>query len=188
MQANLQVWCCIWLHHIPHILHQSFHILANKSTLKNKWMWAFFILFFLCLWVYSFFGTLCRFAKFLKQFKIIPTPDHVSLSLTNLLAYHDITAPYHWLSWGFLARDWRGLPSTYPTLWYKEIQVYKKTKVVPTGTLSYKKLSYRRGTARCVVSIEILPIATQQCRNYLYDKSWPNRWYEVGDLVGGNAW
>ena len=34
-----------------------------------------------------------------------------------------------------------------------------------------KKLSYRRGTARCVVSIEILPTATQQCRNYLYDKS-----------------
>ena len=51
-----------------------------------------------------------------------------------------------------------------------------------------KKLSYRRGTARCVVLIEILPIVTQQCRNYLYDKSWPNRWYEVGDLVGGNAW
>ena len=50
----------------------------------------------------------------------------------------------------------------------------------------YKKLRYRPGTARCVVSIEILPIATQQCRNYLY-KSWPNRWYEVGDLVGGNA-
>jgi len=37
--------------------------------------------------------------------------------------------------------------------------------------LANKKLSYRRGTARCVVSIEILPIATQQCRNYLYDKS-----------------
>ena len=54
--------------------------------------------------------------------------------------------------------------------------------------LKTKKLSYRRGTARCVVSIEILPIATQQCRNYLYDKSWPNRWYEVGDWVGGNAW
>jgi len=34
-----------------------------------------------------------------------------------------------------------------------------------------KKLSYRQGTARCVVSIEILPIATQKCRNYLYDKS-----------------
>ena len=33
----------------------------------------------------------------------------------------------------------------------------------------YKKL---RGTARCVVSVEILPIiATQQCRNYSYDKS-----------------
>jgi len=34
-----------------------------------------------------------------------------------------------------------------------------------------KKLSCRRGTARCVVSVEILPVATQQCRNYLYDKS-----------------
>jgi len=36
---------------------------------------------------------------------------------------------------------------------------------------NYKKLVYRRGTARCVVSVEILPVATQQCRNYLYDKS-----------------
>ena len=35
----------------------------------------------------------------------------------------------------------------------------------------YKKLSYRRGTAQCVVSVEILLVATQQCRNYLYDKS-----------------
>ena len=34
-----------------------------------------------------------------------------------------------------------------------------------------KKLSYRRGTARCVVSVEILPTATQQCRNYLYDNN-----------------
>jgi len=34
-----------------------------------------------------------------------------------------------------------------------------------------KKLSYRRGTARCVVSVEILPFAKQQCRKYLYDKS-----------------
>jgi len=34
-----------------------------------------------------------------------------------------------------------------------------------------KKLSYRPATARCVVSVEILPAATQQCRNYLYDKS-----------------
>ena len=42
-------------------------------------------------------------------------------------------------------------------------------------TRSNKKLSCRRGTTRCVVSIEILPIVTQQCRNYLYDKSWPNR-------------
>ena len=40
-----------------------------------------------------------------------------------------------------------------------------------TQNFSNKKLSYRRGTARCIVSIKILPIATQQCRNYLYDKS-----------------
>ena len=48
--------------------------------------------------------------------------------------------------------------------------------------LTIKKLSYRRGTARCVVSVEILPIATQQCRNYLYGKSRRNRSYEVRGL------
>ena len=45
-----------------------------------------------------------------------------------------------------------------------------------------KKLSDRRGTARFFVSVEILPVATQQCRNYSYDKSWTNRSYEVGGL------
>jgi len=50
-----------------------------------------------------------------------------------------------------------------------------------------KKLSYRRVTARCVLSVVILPITKQQYRNYLYDKSLPNRWYEVGGLVGGNV-
>ena len=45
-----------------------------------------------------------------------------------------------------------------------------------------KKLSYRQRTARCVMSVEILPVATQQSRNYLYDKSWTNRSYEVGWL------
>jgi len=55
------------------------------------------------------------------------------------------------------------------------------------STCINKKLTYRRVTARCVLSVVILPTATQQCRNYLYDKSWPNRWYEVGGLVGGNV-
>ena len=50
-----------------------------------------------------------------------------------------------------------------------------------------KKLSYRRVTARCVLSVVILPITTQQCINYFHDKSWPNWWYEVGGLVGGNV-
>ena len=43
------------------------------------------------------------------------------------------------------------------------------------------KLSYRRGTARCVVSVEILPIATQQCKNYLYDKSWTKYQLSLND-------
>ena len=36
------------------------------------------------------------------------------------------------------------------------------------SAFSHKRLSYRR----CVMSVEILPIATQRWRNYLYDKSW----------------
>ena len=44
------------------------------------------------------------------------------------------------------------------------------------------KLSYCLGTVWCVMSVEILPVATQQCRNCLYDKSWRNRSYEVGGL------
>ena len=40
-----------------------------------------------------------------------------------------------------------------------------------------KKLCYHWGTARCVVSVEILPTAMQQWRNYLYNKSWRNRSY-----------
>ena len=75
---------------------------------------------------------------------------------------------------------------------YKGISLWNQLppslKSYTNTTLFNKKLRYRRATARCAMSIEILPIATQQCRNYLYDKSWPNRWYEVGDLVGGNAW
>ena len=46
--------------------------------------------------------------------------------------------------------------------------------IFPTRTAlrsKHKKLSYRRVTARCVLSVVILPITTQQCRNYLYDKS-----------------
>ena len=39
------------------------------------------------------------------------------------------------------------------------------------GYADDKKLRYRPGTARCVVSVEVLPFATQQCINYLYDKS-----------------
>ena len=50
----------------------------------------------------------------------------------------------------------------------EEIRITEITSVCLSEN---KKLSYRRGTARCVVSIEILLIATQQCRNYLYDKS-----------------
>ena len=42
----------------------------------------------------------------------------------------------------------------------------------PTTPVKDKKLRYRWGTARCTVSVEMLSTATQQCRNYLYDKLW----------------
>ena len=41
---------------------------------------------------------------------------------------------------------------------------YFPLELFPKLRTQNKKLSYRRGTARCVVSAEILPIATQQCR------------------------
>ena len=37
--------------------------------------------------------------------------------------------------------------------------------------LSRQEAQLRRVTARCVLSVVILPITMQQCRNYLYDKS-----------------
>ena len=99
--------------------------------------------------------------------------DHVSEGWWCVVSYHiewQITCPLHVFVWApknsILTTNWKPQWISYPNI----------------------KLSYRRGTARCVVSIEILPIAAQQCRNYLCDKSWPNRWYKVGDIVGGNAW
>ena len=47
------------------------------------------------------------------------------------------------------------------------LSVLKKKGRLRWEGFADKKLRYRR----CVVSIEILPVATQQCRNYLYDKS-----------------
>ena len=77
----------------------------------------------------------------------------------------------------------------------KPIKIFTRTSQFYDSTLwgprllqiLNKKLRYCRETARCVLSVVILPITTQQCRNYLYDKSWPNWWYEVGGLVGGNV-
>ena len=54
-------------------------------------------------------------------------------------------------------------------------------------SIRLKKLSNRWGTAQCVVSVETLPSAKQQCRNYLYDKSWTNRSYEVGRVKVGRC-
>ena len=54
---------------------------------------------------------------------------------------------------------------------YTELLIYANETFRIPPLMSNKKLSYRRVTARCVVSVESLPTATQQCRNYLYDKS-----------------
>jgi len=81
--------------------------------------------------------------------------------------------------------------NSFPVLFDKIVSVYFIWKTLEMtspgnrhcasciGTLSflintemwYKKLSYRRGTARCVVSVVILPVVTQQCRNCLYHMS-----------------
>ena len=66
-------------------------------------------------------------------------------------------------------------------------QTRKLHHVTATKSFTIKKFSCRRGTTRCVESVEILPIATHQCRNYLYHKSWTNRSYEVGELQWGNV-
>ena len=49
-------------------------------------------------------------------------------------------------------------------LLYRGKQTDRQTDKV-TEEAKNKKLSYRRGTARCVVSVEVLPIAMQECRN-----------------------
>ena len=53
------------------------------------------------------------------------------------------------------------------------------TYSIHTLYTNYKKLSYQQ----CVVPVEILPTATQQCRNYLYDKSWTKYQLSLIDLV-----
>ena len=66
------------------------------------------------------------------------------------------------------------LHSQYNTVQYNTTQClayFAQNAARRSVTNKNKKLSYRRGTARCVVSIKILPIAKQQCRNYLCDKS-----------------
>ena len=83
------------------------------------------------------------------------------------------------------------LPATQPTASKHWRQKYTSSTTATAATTTTnnnnKKLSYRWVTAWCVLSVVILPVTTQQCRKYLYDKSWPNRWYEVGGLVGGNV-
>jgi len=44
-----------------------------------------------------------------------------------------------------------------------ELRLVTDGQTDTTASRGNKKLSYRRGTALCVVSVEILPIATQQC-------------------------
>ena len=64
-----------------------------------------------------------------------------------------------------------------------QVVLARYVEVRPARTIAShnKKLSYRRGTARCVVSVEISPVATQQCRNYLHDKSWTKYQLSLSD-------
>ena len=48
----------------------------------------------------------------------------------------------------------------------ESVDTGKSVPIVLYTVMANKKLSYRRVTARCVLSVVILPITTQQCRNY----------------------
>ena len=56
-------------------------------------------------------------------------------------------------------------------LYQEKDRQYWRRKIAESSGNMNKKLSYRRVTAQCVLSVVILPIVTQQCRNYLYEKS-----------------
>ena len=67
-------------------------------------------------------------------------------------------------------------PNVMVVWWYFRLAVLPQTFISFLQSKDYcmklyKKLSYRRVTSRCVLPVVILPITTQQCRNYLYDKS-----------------
>ena len=70
---------------------------------------------------------------------------------------------------------------------HKMVNICCQQSTFAVVSMLKKKLSYRRGTARCVVSVEIWPIATQQCKNYLFDKSRTMRSYEVVRFCGHNV-
>jgi len=127
-------------------------------------------------------------------------------------SHHLATASYGSKDLGTRPRTWPSRPRTWPSrprTWPSRPRFDLRRRVAQTTAHTHthtprltalclglpgepvpernKKLSYRQVTARCVLSVVILPVTTQQYRNYLYDKSWPNRWYEVGSLVGGNV-
>jgi len=99
--------------------------------------------------------------------------------LTKMPKFSHITVWDMWKETSVLKTSWIRASFRHNTgLWQTDRQTDGHTTTAYTvlpqrrAVIKYKKLSYRRVTARCVVSVEILPIATQQCRNYLYGKSW----------------
>ena len=85
-------------------------------------------------------------------------PTAATLGLTVLLGGVEVAAA------GATPLGSTSLPSN-------SLRAHKRVKWKAIIDNEDKKLSYRRVIARCVLSVVILPIATQQCRNYLYDKS-----------------
>ena len=158
-----------------------------------------------CTWTMSVGGFISRAAEFIHKWwrTVLSSLGYwgqivdLSLGPTKQIRIHAVEGcelPHIYINWLDYGNSFSGIQMD--CLW-QTICILERTTgkyyAEPTFKLfdvmkQNKKLSYRRGTARCIVSIEILPIATQQCRNYLYDKFWPNRWYQVGDLVGSNAW
>jgi len=110
------------------------------------------------------------------------------LTLNKSPFTHAAANIYHKINFLRLSIHYRAR-SRFGIVWHQisiglQVSYMKRRKQIARSdvTVLDKKLSYHRGTARCVVSVEVLPIAMQQCRNYLYDKSWTNLSYEVGRL------
>jgi len=93
-----------------------------------------------------------------------------SITLTTRLPNHP--AVFRPVNWNDLPTSVSNTALSMNRGFRRELKTLELASITFDDSSKYdKKLSYRRGPARCVMSVEILPVATQQRRNYLNDMS-----------------